>query len=194
MTAHAQAPAAVAASPAPPVDVIAELIRRGDHRAAVAACARIHGGAIGRMCMALLGSQSDAEEMVQETLLAAHRGIASFRAEGTVRSWLFAIARRQCAQRLERSRREPELRAVPDAIADGDPADAFAVQRRARAVRAALAQLKPSEREALVLRYDAGLDYREIAAACGIDEAAARKRASRGLEHLRSLIEREESE
>ena len=199
MSAHAEAPTTVAHGPGvAAVDVVAELIGRGEHRAAVAACARIHGDAVGRVCMAMLGSQPDAEEAVQETLLAAHRGMAGYRADGTIRAWLFAIARRQCARRLERGRRSAsslaELQAVTDALAPADPADAMVVQRRAQAVRAALSQLKPSEREALVLRYEAGLGYREIGAACGIDEAAARKRASRGLDHLRSLIDREASE
>ena len=72
--------------------------------------------------------------------------------------------------------------------ADGAPgADGLlAARRRAERVRDALERLKPSERDALVLRYEADLSFREVAAACGIDEAAARKRVSRALEHLRA--------
>ena len=55
-------------------------------------------------------------------------------------------------------------------------------------LRNALAELKPSEREAVVLRYDAGLSFREVAAACGVDEAAARKRVSRALSRLRASL------
>ena len=54
---------------------IAELIRGGQYRDAIAACAREHGAVLGRLCMALLGSQADADEATQETLLRAHRGI-----------------------------------------------------------------------------------------------------------------------
>ena len=60
--------------------------------------------------------------------------------------------------------------------------------RRAEAVRAALGGLKPSEREALVLHYQGELSFREIAELCGIDEATARKRASRGLARLRKAL------
>ena len=56
------------------------------------------------------------------------------------------------------------------------------------AARNALAQLKPSEREAVVLRYDAGMSFREVAVACGVDEAAARKRVSRALIRLRESL------
>jgi len=173
-----------------PTDSIAVLIAEGDYRKAVSLCARTHGPSLGRLCMALLGSQSDAEEVVQETLIAAHRGMKTYRGDGSVRSWLFGIARRQCARYVEKKRSQRRhLEIVPDAPAEnGGPERAMATRRRARAVRDALARLKPSEREALVLRYDAELSFREIGAICGVEEAAARKRASRGLQHLRTLL------
>ena len=59
-------------------------------------------------------------------------------------------------------------------------------------LRDALDKLKPSEREALVLRFVADLSHREIAAACNLDEAAARKRISRALARLRSVMPDEE--
>ncbi len=172
-------------------DPIEELVAEGKHRDAVAMCVREHGPAVGRLCMALLGSQPDAEEVLQETMLAAYAQMASWRGEGTVRAWLFGIARRQCARRFERGARERRhhLRVVPDtASLSQSPAVSVEVMRRAEAVRAALGELKPSEREALVLHYQGELSFREIAELCGIDEAAARKRASRGLARLRKTL------
>jgi RNA polymerase sigma-70 factor (ECF subfamily) len=61
-------------------------------------------------------------------------------------------------------------------------------------VRDALAKLKPSEREALVLRYVADLSHREIAAACNLDEPTARKRISRALARLRTVMPDQEIE
>jgi RNA polymerase sigma-70 factor, ECF subfamily len=170
-------------------DAIEELVAEGKHRDAVAMCVREHGAAVGRLCMALLGSQDDAEEVLQETMLAAYAQMATWRGDGTVRAWLFGIARRQCARRYERGARERRghLRVVPDAVAMS-PAVSVQAMRRAAAVRAALAALKPSEREALVLHYQGDLSFREIAELCGIDEAAARKRASRGLAKLRNTL------
>ncbi|HTE51039.1 MAG TPA: RNA polymerase sigma factor [Kofleriaceae bacterium] len=186
----------------PDRDPIAVLIEEGKHREAAGRCAGQHGAAIGRLCMALLGSQAEAEEAAQETLLAACSQMGAYRAEGTVRAWLFGIARRVCARRFENGARERRRLALvrdPSApwaeAADGDsPAASFATMRRARAVRAALAALRPSEREALILRYQAGLSFREIAAQSGIDEAAARKRASRGLAQLRRVLRSENME
>jgi RNA polymerase sigma-70 factor, ECF subfamily len=180
---------------APTSDDIADLIAEGRHRQAVARCARLHGPSIGRLCMALLGSQDEADEVAQETLLAAHRAMGTYRGEGSVRSWLFGIARRQCARWIERRRgKRPQLEVVgADAETDG-PAELLTARRRAVALRRALGRLKPSEREALVLRYQAGLSFREIGDACGVAEAAARKRASRGLSRLRELVRPEDLE
>ena len=167
---------------------IAALIRGGQHRDAIAACARAHGAVLGRLCMALLGSQADADEATQETLLRAHRGMASYRGEGSVKAWLCGIARHVCVHVLESRRRgrdAAERAAISEAAPDGD---GVARRRRALAIRRALDQLRPSEREPLVLRYVADLGYRDIAATLQIDEAAARKRISRALAHLRAVL------
>ena len=179
------------------LDPIERLIRDGKHREAAGLCARTHGAALGRLCMALLGSQAEAEEAVQETLLAACRAMGAWRGDGTVRAWLFGIARRQCARRFEQGAREGrKLARARDAEDGGEPSPVatVAAARRAQAVREALGALKPSEREALVLHYQGGLSFAEIAQLCGIDEAAARKRASRGLARLRKTITTESVE
>ena len=171
-------------------DPIVELIHSGKHREALTACARTHHTILGRLCIALLGSQADADEAVQETLLRAHRGMASYRAEGSVKAWLCGIARHVCAHTLETRRKSRELLEVVPV--ESEARDAFETRRKARVLREALEKLKPSEREALVLRYVADLSHREIALACGLDEAAARKRISRALERMRSVLPSEE--
>ena len=171
-------------------DPIAELVRSGQHREAIAACAREHGAIVGRLCMALLGSQADADEAVQETLLRAHRAMASWRGEGTIKAWLCGIARHVCAHALETRRRGREaLELVPSA---DEARDDFAARRQSRVIRDALARLRPSERDALVLHYVADLSHREIAREHDIDEATARKRCSRALARLRAALPDEE--
>ena len=175
-------------------DPIAGFISRGEYKQAVTLCVDTHGGSIGRLCMALLGSQQDAEEALQETLLAAHKSMPSYRGEGTVRAWLFGIARRQCARHIEKNKRHRgHLSVVPETVqSDDSPQLNVADREQIRCVRSALATLKPSEREALLLRYQGELSYREIGGVCGIDEATARKRASRGLARLRKTLSAEE--
>lgn len=170
---------------------IAAAIKRGDHRGALALCARHHGAAVGRLCMAMVGSQAEAEDLAQETLLAAHDGFDGWRGDGSVRAWLCAIARRKCARHLERSRRQQNrLRLVHDAARAGTEERVLLKQRAERA-RAALSHIRPSEREALLLRYVAELSFRDLASACGIEETAARKRVSRAIARLREIAVKE---
>jgi RNA polymerase sigma-70 factor (ECF subfamily) len=168
---------------------IEKMIAAGQHKDALARCARSYAVPLGRLCMALTGSQAEAEELAQETLIAAYDGFPSFRFEGSVRAWLFGIARRMCGRHNEmKNRRAAKLRLVHDTGKGVDAAELAIEHERAIRARSALAQLKPSEREAVVLRYDAGLSFREVAAACGVDEAAARKRVSRALMRLRESL------
>jgi len=149
-----------------------------------------HGQAIGRTCMALLGSQSEAEDTLQETLMAALDGLEGFRGDGTLRAWLLSIARRRCLKRLEQRARERDLKgrlAAPEAAPSAERASMAARARRL------LDEIRPTEREALVLRFAAELSFRDVGHACGIDEAAARKRVSRGLARLRSLLGEDKS-
>lgn len=181
-----------APEPAPrdPVEIqILASVAAGDRRTALMSCAEAYGAPVGRLCMALVGSQAEADDLVQETLLDAFDGMASFRGEGSLRSWLYAIARRKCARHLERrARRNDRLRLLHDSSRLPASDDLLAARERAERARRALEALRPSEREALLLRYDAELSFREVGAACGIDEAAARKRVSRALGRMREVL------
>lgn len=171
-----------------------EAIARGNHREALALSARLHGQAIGRLCMALTGSQAEADELVQETLLLAYDSFASYRGDGPLRAWLLTIARRVCARHLETCSRQARLRLVHSMTEIAitrhaeAPEDLALAREDAARARRALEALKPSERDAILLRYEAGLNYRDVAAACGIDEANARKRVSRALARLRCVM------
>jgi RNA polymerase sigma-70 factor (ECF subfamily) len=66
-------------------------------------------------CYRILGSVQDAEDMVQETLLAAWRGLDAFEGRASVRSWLYKIATNRCLNALRaRSRRPREVPAMAD--------------------------------------------------------------------------------
>ena len=184
-------PPALAEGPEPesPDQQLLAAIRSGRHREALQLCARQHATSIGRLCLALTGSQAEADDLTQETLLAAHDAFSDYRGEGTVRAWLLGIARRKCARHVERRvARDQKLRLVPGGEAAPATDDALARRQRAEQARAALDQIRPTEREALVLRYVGELSYREIADSCGIDEVAARKRVSRAIAKLRSAL------
>jgi RNA polymerase sigma-70 factor (ECF subfamily) len=169
----------------PDQDILLAL-EAGDRPAALRLCADRHGPALGRLCMALLGSQAEAEDAAQETLIAAHAGFHGFRGDGSLRAWLFSIARRRCARALERQK--PHLATEAPSSSPPRADELIEARHRAEQARALLAQVRPSEREALLLRFAGDLSFREVGEACGIDEATARKRVSRALARLRELV------
>ena len=176
---------------APPDEAeIQSLLARGEARRAIAGCARVMGPSVGRLCFAMLGDQAEADEALQESLLAAYDAAASFRGEGSVRAWVYGIARRTCARRLEIRARQARRRTL---LRAGDGPEPPVDQRldeaqRGAAVRRALDALRPTEREAVLLRYESELSFREVASACGIAEEAARQRVSRALAKLREKL------
>ena len=176
-------------------DDIVQALQRGDRRNALALCVRRHALSIGRVCMAMLGSQTDADDVSQETLLTAHLCFADFRGEGSVRAWLLGIARNKCLRHLEKNRRRgAHLRLVPDAETVATAEELLGANKRAERARALLDRVRPSDRDALLLRYSADLTFKEVALVCGIAETAARKRVSRALLELRRVLEEENAD
>jgi RNA polymerase sigma-70 factor, ECF subfamily len=171
--------------------LITHAIAQENYREALSHCTRLYAKTLGRLCMAFTGSQAEAEELAQETLLAAYNAFPSFRGEGTVRSFLFGIARRKCARHLEtRVRRQSRLNALQESEASSAPTSQELIIKKQQAdhARKALEQLRPTEREALLLRYQSDLPFKEVALAVGCDEASARKRVSRALARLRDMM------
>lgn len=169
---------------------IAALLLAGDAHGAIAASARVHGASIGRLCFLLLGSQSEADEAAQETMLAAYHAAPAYRAQGTARAWLFGIARRVCSQRLlVRNRQARRRLLLGDDAPLADASQLHEVKEREATVRTALDALSPPDRELLALRFEGEQSFRDIAESLGIDEATARKRVGRALGRLRDQVD-----
>jgi DNA-directed RNA polymerase specialized sigma24 family protein len=77
-------------------------------------------------CYRLLGSVQDAEDMLQETLLAAWRGLDGFEERASVRAWLYRIAANRCLNALRATGRRPRPARSPgpgpDPARPGEPA------------------------------------------------------------------------
>jgi RNA polymerase sigma-70 factor, ECF subfamily len=80
-----------------------------------------HRGELLLHCYRMLGSFQDAEDMLQETLVRAWRGLASFEGRSAVRSWLYKIATNVCLDALASRRRRVLPTAIHDAANPGDP-------------------------------------------------------------------------
>ncbi|MSP25343.1 MAG: RNA polymerase sigma factor [Myxococcales bacterium] len=116
-----------------------------------------------------------AEDAVQETLALAHARLTELRAGTELKSFLAAVAAKQAhtLARAERRRSRRNEQAGPPTPLDG-PEDAAGLARLELLLRAATCALSERRREALLLRLDAGLSHREVAALLGTTEGAAR--------------------
>jgi RNA polymerase sigma-70 factor, ECF subfamily len=163
-------------------------------------------------CYHILGSVQDAEDMVQETLLAAWRGLEAFEARASVRSWLYRIATNRCLNALRaRSRRprkvpamvdppEPTHRIEPvwlepypdvllEDIPDRSPGPAARYEARESVELAfigALQGLPPRQRAALVLRDVLGFRTAEVAEMLETGEASVKGALQRARAALRT--------
>lgn len=134
-----------------------------------------HGAAIARVCMALLGDAREVERVLEQTARAAG---AKKPPEGmSERAWIFGIARAECANQMSKV----PLRAVTHATG---PVTERLGAKAATPARDALATLKPTEREAVVLHAVGGLGLEEVAVACNVDVATARSRIAQGMQKL----------
>ena len=90
---------------------------RGGDEAAFHELTEPHRRELQLHCYRILGSVQDAEDLVQETLVAAWRGLDTFEGRASVRSWLYRIATNRCLNALRaRSRRPKEVRSMSDAL------------------------------------------------------------------------------
>lgn len=141
-------------------------------------------------CYRMLGSMQDAEDALQETLLAAWRGFAGFEARSSVRTWLYRVATSRCLNALRAGSRRPPTAAVPwantpeptrlgevpwleplpdsalEGLADSAPgpeARYEASEAISLAFVTALQLLPPRQRAVLILRDVLGYPAREVA-------------------------------
>lgn len=142
-------------------------------------------------CYRLLGSLHDAEDALQDTLLAAWRGLGSFEERSTIRAWLYRIATNRCLNRLRAIRRRPDaawplpnveppepssmgevtwLEPFPDALLQGHPDTPPGPDARYELTEAislafvtALQLLPPRQRAVLILRDALGYRASEVA-------------------------------
>lgn len=127
----------------------------------------------------------DADDALQDALLAAHRGAASFRHDAAVGSWLHRIVVNACLDRMRRIR--------PAAVASdevcGSVGDRTGQVDTAITVRRALMRL-PMEQRAAVLAVDMqGYSVADAAALLGVAEGTVKSRCARARARLAVLLE-----
>lgn len=163
--------------------------RQGDG-AALDRLLRIYEPRIYRFGLRMCRDAADAEDVLQETLLAAARNLTGFRADAALSTWLYALARSHCIKQRRRGKFEPARAEPLDAAhAVRDPAplpdEEAARAELAGRLERALRRLDPRHREVLLLRDVEGLTAPEVARVLGLGERAVKSRLHRARAMLR---------
>ena len=164
-------------------------------------------------CYRMLGSLTDAEDMLQETLLSAWRGLPRFEGRSSLRSWLYRIATNSCLNAMRSTARQvpreptppfqpPEptqrdeitwLEPYPDALLDGISDTAPGPEARysqTEAIRlafvAGLQRMPPRQAATVLLRDVLGFGTDEVAAMLKTSQTAIKGTLQRGLAALQS--------
>jgi RNA polymerase sigma-70 factor (TIGR02960 family) len=167
-------------------------------------------------CYRILGSVQDAEDVLQETLLAAWRGLGQYEGRAALRTWLYRIATNRCLNALRADRRRPRpeppeppfepprptrrgepvwLQPYPDALLDGLPSasvgpDAVyeAKETIALAFVVAVQHLPPRQRAVLLLRDALGFRSPEVADLLDTSEASVNSALQRARATMTALL------
>ena len=173
-----------------------ELIARAQQGevAAFEQLAQAHANRLFAIALRLVGNHAEAEDVLQETLLRAWRGIGRFHGHSEVFTWLYRIAVNEANRSLEKGTRRPTTTQIADEQLQlsSPPGDGPAPQAEHRELRAALElalrALPPPHRTAIVLRDIQGLSTREAANIVGVGEAAFKSRLHQARRKVRAAL------
>lgn len=158
-----------------------------------------HAGRIYNHALRMLGNREDAEEAVQDIFLKAHRGMADFRGQSEIRTWLYRITVNTCLTRLRRT----TLQQVhPDAeqtktgnqwdtiVSNDDSPENLLIEKDIKGfVIEALELISPDDKEILLLFHVDELKYEEIAIVLDVPIGTVCARLYRARKKLRAAME-----
>jgi len=152
----------------------------------------------------ITGHREEAEDVLQEAYLRAHRSLGSFEGTSQIYTWLYRITVNACLTRGRKVGRRSDVEGVSlDAPAgtdvestlagtfasgDGDPGEAISRNERAARVHEAIGELPNEYRTVVVLRDIEGLSYEELGEVTGSSRAAIKSRLHRARQRLAELL------
>jgi RNA polymerase sigma-70 factor (ECF subfamily) len=184
----------------------AELVRRfnaGDNGAFVEIVTRYREKLLS-IAHSLVRNHADADDIAQETFIRAHRGLARFRGDSSLATWLHRIAfnlarnqywyffrrHRQTTLSLDRAFSGDNEATFSDLIASDEPSPVRQETNREFLTHVAVCmeKLGTDQREILTLRNGLNLSYSDIARTLGIGVGTVKSRIARARESLRALL------
>jgi RNA polymerase sigma-70 factor (ECF subfamily) len=154
-----------------------------------------HRRTVYQLCYRFVGNHEDASDLAQDVFIRAYRGLARFKGQSALGTWLYRIGVNACLNRVTTTRppAEPlELDRYP-VLDRCDPVETMISRERGARVRAAIARLPRKQRLTLILRVYQELPHQQIADILGSSVGAVKANFFHALGNLRKLLAGEET-
>jgi RNA polymerase sigma factor (sigma-70 family) len=140
---------------------------------------------IHRVCSRYSSDAQEAEDLVQEVFLAIQKGLASFRGDSQLGTWIYRLATNRCLEhlRVKRRRKELDVRYLDSLVVRNLTGCDNRVLAKVDLERI-LAHIRAEARQILFLSLAEGLTYRETAEALGVSKEAVAKTVARFLKRF----------
>ncbi len=171
--------------------LLAQRIQAGD-RQAFATLLDAYETRVYRLALRFTGSIPDAEDLTQDIFLAVYKGMAFFRGDSALGTWIYRIAMNHCLEyrrkrRLESVPYDSELTLTSTDWRE-DPEKAAGKREVSEKVEAAINCLSPLHRDVVVLHELQGMTYQEVAVTLNVPVGTVKSRLSNAFRRLRELL------
>jgi RNA polymerase sigma factor (sigma-70 family) len=165
---------------------IIELSKAGNQKAQYQLY-RLYSKAMYNICYRMMNSQTEAEDLLQESFAEAFHRLESFRYESAFGAWLKRIVVNKCINHLKKKRAELVLTEnLPEVHEDMEDTDS--VQLEVKRVHQAIEQLPDGYRVIFSLYLLEGYDHSEIAQILGITESTSKSQFSRAKQKIKEIL------
>lgn len=178
--------------PRPDDDDVRDHIAAGAFDPALRILMQRYGASVYRFCREALRDPTLAADVHQQVFVEAYRDLRRFAGRSTVRTWLFAIARHRCLDAAKgRKRWTARFKNESEDVPDPRPSagERLDDERLREALRACLDQLGEHIRTAVLLRFQQGFSFDDMATVCRDKPGTLQARVARALPVLRACIE-----
>lgn len=169
------------------------LVANGDMKSALRLLMERYGAAVYRYCRELLRDAAAADDVHQSVFIQAHRDLPRFEWRSSLRTWLFAIAHNRVLDAIKsRDRKNSYLEdSDPTVVVDPSPLAGERIDdgRLLDALLYCIARLRHEVRNALLLRFQAGLTYEQMGEVCREKPGTLQAKVTRALPQLKTCIE-----
>jgi RNA polymerase sigma-70 factor (ECF subfamily) len=153
---------------------------------------RQHAGRLYSLVLRMAGSAHEAEDLLQEVFLQAHRKLASFRGESSLGTWLYRLGMNYCLDYLRgkqaRMGRATESLEEEGILEPAVPAPVVPTAISRMDLERAIARLPQGCRAAFLLHDVEGFEHHEVAAMLGVSEGTSKSQVHKARMKLRAML------